>query len=418
MKRFIQLCVFFSAFLTPIVAAAQGTWQKTYAGLSAATSVVPAFDEGYIIGGTLDNGNGVLIKITEEGKEVWRSEIAGQKGIFIRDVIPSAADGSYYFAGTEGFTNYISNSPLFPMSNNWKLQVSGLVGKINQAGKIDWVKKDLLVKGTAATSPLHVRLTGNYLLVSGYTSDDKSKVNGFMQLYQRNDGTLVKEQKLDEHVQDIYARGDQILALSILPQKGSYALQLTTLNEQLKKQEEKKSGSVVLSNFYSYPMHLLAFNNTKYACAFFHYFGASKIECGCFPVFANMEVNPKAHDLTPSVQCNGGCFFIGHSQDANSDFVLTGLSQSRRDDLYAGSRMLWHKYTNDYKAGTTRSYSYAEINKADVAKYTHTIGYDIAPTRSGGSIMAGFATNLKGESAGTFKERIGWVLKVNPDGTW
>lgn len=418
MLQSLRFCVLVGMLFTQLVTEAQSTWQKTYPGLSAATAVVPDFAEGYIIGGTLNNGNGVLIKITEEGNERWRTEIPCEKGLFIRELRPSQEDGSYYFAGTAGHTNYISNSPVFPMNSTWKLPVSGVVGKINGNHQVEWIKKDLLVKGTAATSPLHLRMTSNYLLVSGYTSDGKSNVEGYLQLFQRNDGTLVKEQKLDQQIQDLYAKGDLVLTLSVVRQKGAYVMEISTLNEKLKKLQSKKTNHVVLSNFNAYPLHLLPFNNEKYACAFVHFFGVAKIECGCFPVYENIEMNPKAHQLVPDVHCNGGCFFLAHSQDVNRDFILTGLSQESRNDLYAGSRMLWHKYANNYKTGTTRTYSYAEINKADGSTYTHTIGYGISPARNGGSIMTGFATNLKGEAAGTFKERIGWVLKVNADGTW
>jgi len=418
MKKAFTLSVLFCALFLQLQLTAQTTWQRTYPGLSSATAVIPDFTDGYIIGGTLSNGNGVLIKVSEEGNEVWRTEIQSQKGLFIRDLVASATDRSYYFAATEGYTWYISSSPLFPMSNNWKLQVSSVVGKINEDRSVAWIKKDILVKGTAATSPLQVRLTSNYLLVSGYTSDCKSKVEGFLQLYQPTDGTLVKEQQLDQHIQDMRTKDDLILTLSVVRQKGAYVMEVTTLNEKFKKLVEKKTDNVVLSNFYSYPAHLLPFNNEKYACAFVHFIGASTVECGCFPVFATNEMSTKAHQLVPNSHCNGGCFFISHAQDINRDFILTGFSQTARGNIYTGSRMLWNKYANDYKKGVTQSYSYAEINKADVTKFTHTMGYDIAPARNGGSIMAGFATNLTGESNGSFKERTGWVVKVNPDGTW
>ncbi len=418
MLQALRFCFLACALLTQLFIQAQSTWQKTYTDLRAATVVVPDFTDGYIIGGTLINGNGVLIKVTEEGNEVWRTEIQSEKGLFIRDLKASAKDGSYYFAATAGYTNYISNAPFFPMNSTWKLSVSGVVGKINSAHQVDWIKKDLLVKGAAATSPLHLRMTANYLLISGYTSDGKSNIEGYMQLFQRNDGVLVKEQKLEQHLQDLYAKEDLVLTLSVVRKKGAYVLEINTLNEKLKQQQTKKTDNVVLSNFYAYPLHLLAFNNDKYACAFVHFYGGSKVDCGCFPVYENLEVNPKAHQLVPDVHCNGGCFFLAHAQDLSRDFILTGMSQTSAKDLYAGSRMLWNKYANNYKKGITRSYSYAEINKVDITKYTHTIGFDIAPTRDGGSIMAGFATNLNGENSGTFKERIGWVLKVNSEGTW
>jgi hypothetical protein len=418
MRNVLQRSLFCWALVAQLVAGAQSTWQKTYPGLRAATAVVPDFEDGYIIGGTLNNGNGVLLKVSEEGAEQWRTELPAAQGLFLREVRPSAEDRSYYFVATGGFTNYISNHPFFPMNSNWKLPVTGVVGKVNQEHAIAWMKQNILVKGTAATSPLQLRITTGYLLVSGYTSDGKSSVEGFLQVYQRSDGALVKEQKLEQHVQDLIAKDDRVLTLSVVRQKGSYVMALTTYNEQLKKLEEKKTASVVLSSFYSYPVHLLPFNKDPYACAFVHYYGASRVECGCFPVFATNEMSTKAHQLVPNVHCNGGCFFLSHAQDANRDFVLTGLSQTSASNLWAGCRMLWNKYTNDYKKGTTQSYSFAEINKADASVYTHTIGYAIAPTRGGGSIMAGFTTNLTGESNGSFKDRIGWVIKVNADGTW
>lgn len=84
-----------SAILLAFVPAlAQSTWQRTYDQLQSATAVVPDFSDGYIIGGTLSNGNGVIMKIDEDGNELWRTEIPSEKGLFIRDVVVSKEDRS------------------------------------------------------------------------------------------------------------------------------------------------------------------------------------------------------------------------------------------------------------------------------------------------------------------------------------
>lgn len=413
MTRLLQLCFFFGALFCQSLVTAQSTWQKTYPGLNAATAVLPDFEEGYIIGGTLSNGNGVLIKVSEEGSEVWRIEIPGRNGVFIQNLRGSAQERCYYFIAIEGCADYLSKDPLYYYPN-WELPVSGMLGKVSETHEVIWIKTNLMVKGEKSTAPMDVLLTNNYLLVSGYTYNKKD-LDGFLQTYRRNDGALVKEKKIDRYVRDLFTNGNLVMTLSLTRNKKFHSLKVDTYDEELKQLVEKTSKLNIFA-LAGYPMLLLPFNKEKYASALLHYLGGQGVERVCLPIFANNETSENGFQLSLSTYCGGRAVFANHSLDIDRNFILVGSCWGKVQT--APTYMLWAKISNDYRQGPSQVYNYAQINNADKTKYPDTIGFDVAPTRDGGSIMVGFATSIKDESPPKYKDRIGWVLKVNEKGTW
>lgn len=320
--------------------------------------------------------------------------------------------------GAEGYTKYVAGTSYFPDGSYWKQAVTGVIGIMSEQREMVWIKKGFKMKGTVYSSPLRVKLLNNSIMVTGYGTDGKQSMDSFIALFQKSDGKMIKELKADGTLHDTFTDGKEIMALIVKRTKGYDIFEVMLMDESLKQLNKTSSEKIALSNIYSYPVHLLPANESKYACAYVHYFGASSVECACFPVFANYELSTNAHDITPDYACNSGCFVLSHSMDRSGNFILAGITLLSSANIYKESSMIWMKYSNDYKKGMSQSYSYAEINKEDVKKYPNTVGYDISPTREGGSIIVGFATNLGEENNGTFNERKAWVIKVNENGAW
>jgi hypothetical protein len=417
MRTSVSTFLLSAILLAFVPALAQSTWQRTYDQLQSATAVVPDFSDGYIIGGTLSNGNGVIMKIDEDGNELWRTEIPSEKGLFIRDVVVSKEDRSYYLVGAEGYTKYVAGTSYFPGGSYWKQAVTGVIGKMSEQRAMVWMKKGFKMKGSSYSSPLKVKLLNNSIMVTGYGTDGKQSLDSFMAIFQKSDGKLIKELKVDGTMHDTFTDGKEIMALIVKRAKGYDIFEVMLLDESLKQLNKTSSEKIALSNIYSYPVHLLPVNESKFTCAYVHFFGTSSVQCACFPIFANYELSIKAHEITPD-HCNSGCYMLSHSMDRHGNFILAGTTLLSTADIYKESRMLWIVYANDYTKGRSQSYSYAEINKEDLKKYPNTVGYDISPTREGGSIMVGFATNIGEENKGTFNERKAWVIKVNENGAW
>lgn len=102
-------------------------WEKSYGKITkyeAAVAVVPATDQGYVLG--VRGGDVMAVKISETGTEIWNvlSPFEDNAKIIVKDIMVTS-DGGYMITGYQMITQDKSN---------------GFLLKINSIGKQEWLR--------------------------------------------------------------------------------------------------------------------------------------------------------------------------------------------------------------------------------------------------------------------------------------
>ena len=169
MKKCILPCLLLAASL----ATAQPTiqWQKTYGGSFAnndTRDLALTGDGGYILAGTLNFVDALLVKLDAAGNTVWKKTYGGT-GTDEFFSVQQTSDGGYIAAGT---TNSVDGD-VSGLHNEANAKSDIWVVKLDAAGNITWQK---CLGGTQydAANAIQQTADGGYIVTGSSNSDDGS----------------------------------------------------------------------------------------------------------------------------------------------------------------------------------------------------------------------------------------------------
>lgn len=390
------------------------TWQRTYPNVAAVNAVTPAFNEGYIVGATLLNGNGLLMKIDEDGNEVWRREIPSSKGMIIQALIADTVQKCYFFAGSEGFTFYLSRWPYW---SYMKKPSVALIGKIKDDSNIDWLNKDIIDKGYETTSYGRLQIIGNYVVTSGFSASiKKNNFGGFIHAYDKTTGKLTKTFS-SRWYPDFVIWNNQLIALYKTREKDNYFFTLEQFDENLK--SVKKTQGTPLGALYFNDVRdsylLLPNSNDLFSLAFIH--ALDKVSTNPTIALQTIMPNSKKPNYPSKVAGIGESSIYDKCVLYDDAYLLfTGRHGCTSRDFNCD--MVYLKADYFLVSAKAKIFRYSDYNPSEKNDYPSTIGYDICPSKDGGAVIVGFATKIYEENNEKFSQsnRKGWIIKIDSNG--
>lgn len=409
------LIVFFALCVTNLSAQ---TWQRTYPNVSSVNSVTQAIDEGYILGATLSTGNGVLIKIDEDGNEVWRREIPSSKGMIIQALIADTTNKCYYFAGTEGFIYYLGRWPYW---DQMKKPATALIGKLKDNSEMEWLKKDIVDKGYEKTSYERIITLRKYVIVSGFTSSVKKNIcESFLHVYDKSTGNLAKDIPLKWYADFDEWGSDSIIYTYLNREKDEFYFRTEVMNGNLTSVIKKEGTpvrtlSISTSGSNSYVMAPVS--NIAFATILFNGYdmvnGGMKNAVQTIMLGKDKVSYPETFNIPG---CGMGCMFEKGILDQDGYQLFIGKSGCSWKDK--SCNLAYMKSGSFFNDAVVKNFSYGDYNPSEKSKYPSTVGYDICTTRDGGALIVGFATDVSLEYKGDYNlsNRKGWVIKIDSNG--